>query len=90
MSDGNAGVDSQMVQVTVTNGQEGISQLPQAQPGPTPRPAAPSPRPTPELPPDTNPSPTGTPQVEFSGPFGGQSPSGRDLSRSSHHQLVLD
>ncbi len=90
VSDGNGGVDSQMIQVTVTDVQEGISQPPTPQPGPTPTPA-PSPRPTPESPLDTTTSPTGTPQIEFPGPFGGQqSPPGRDLSRHPHLHSIPD
>ncbi|MDT3778358.1 DUF4347 domain-containing protein [Nitrospira sp. MA-1] len=89
VSDGNGGVDSQMIQVTVTDVQEGLSQLPPPQPGPTPTPA-PSPPPIPESPLDTNTSPMGTPQIESPGPFAGQSSPGRDLSRHPHLQPAPD
>ncbi len=89
VSDGNGGVDTQLIRITVTNVQEGQAQLPPPLPGPTPSPD-PSPRPTPEPPAETSPSPTGTAPVEFSGPFNGQSTTGRDLSRSPHSQSVPD
>ncbi|WP_342347575.1 cadherin domain-containing protein [uncultured Nitrospira sp.] len=89
VSDGNGGVDIQLIRITVTNVQEGQAQLPPPVPRPTPSPG-PSPRPTPEPPAETSPSPTGIPQVEFPGFFGGQSTTGRDLSRSPHSQSVPD
>ncbi|HSF11045.1 MAG TPA: DUF4347 domain-containing protein [Nitrospirales bacterium] len=89
VSDGNGGVDPQMIQVTVTNIQEGMPQPPSPQPGPTPTPA-PSPRPTPESPLDTNTSPPGAPPIGFPDSFGGQPPAGRDLTRHPDPQLVPD
>ena len=88
VSDGNGGVATQAIQITVTNVQEGLPPLPPSpQPGPTPTPA-PSPRPTPESPLDT--SPSGTPPIGFPDSFGGQSTAGRDLSRHPELQSVPD
>jgi cadherin domain-containing protein/cadherin-like protein len=89
VSDGNGGVDSQLVLVTVTDIQEGMPQPPTPQPGPTPMPA-PSPRPTPESPQDTNTPSPGTPPIGFSDSFGCQPPAGRDLTRNPEPQSVHD
>jgi hypothetical protein len=89
VNDGNGGVDTQLIRITVTNVQEGQAQLPPPLPGPTP-PPDPGPRPNPEPPAEASPSPTGTAPVEFPGPLGGQSTTGRELSRGSDVHSVPD
>ncbi|HNP28746.1 MAG TPA: cadherin repeat domain-containing protein, partial [Nitrospirales bacterium] len=89
VSDGNGGVDTQLIRITVTDVQEGMAQAPPPQPEPTPTPA-PSPRPAPEPPAGTNPSPTGIPAGAFPGSLGGDSPAARDLSRGPGPQSARD
>jgi cadherin domain-containing protein/Big-like domain-containing protein len=89
VSDGNGGVDSQMIRVTVTNVQEGMAQAPPPRPDPTPM-SSPNPRPIPEPVAETNSSTTGTPAVPFSSSFGGPSMAGRDLSSGPDSQLPRD
>ncbi|HNP31446.1 MAG TPA: hypothetical protein PKK23_20530, partial [Nitrospirales bacterium] len=87
VSDGNGGVDTQLVRITVSDVQEGIAQAPPSAPTPT---AAPSPRSAPEPLTETTSSTTGTPAVPVPGSLEGPSMAARDLSRGPGPQSARD